>query len=111
MPQPSITKICLKITYLKFHSNFPGAKKLSPIQGTKGFTQKDVIHRLLALPSTESQHSRRLSHADWHIRLTVGGHSCDGLDDTRIQALKQAQGKSQNNYYISYVEFQATFFT
>ena len=25
MPQPSITKICLKITCLKFHSNFPGA--------------------------------------------------------------------------------------
>ena len=28
MPQPSITKICLKITYLKFHSNFPGANVL-----------------------------------------------------------------------------------
>ena len=25
MPQPLITKICLKITCLKFHSNFPGA--------------------------------------------------------------------------------------
>ena len=24
MPQPPITNICLKITYLKFHSNFPG---------------------------------------------------------------------------------------
>ena len=23
MPQPAITKICLKITYLKFHSKFP----------------------------------------------------------------------------------------
>ena len=29
MPQPSITKICLKITYLKFHSNFPGANELT----------------------------------------------------------------------------------
>ena len=28
MLQPSITKICLKITYLKFHSNFPGANEL-----------------------------------------------------------------------------------
>ena len=28
MPQPSITKISLKITYLKFHSNFPGANEL-----------------------------------------------------------------------------------
>ena len=28
MPQPSIIKICLKITYLKFHSNFPGANEL-----------------------------------------------------------------------------------
>ena len=28
MPQPSITKIRLKITYLKFHSNFSGANEL-----------------------------------------------------------------------------------
>ena len=28
MPQSSITKICLKITCLKFHSNFPGANEL-----------------------------------------------------------------------------------
>ena len=28
MPQPTITKIRLKITYLKFHSNFPGANEL-----------------------------------------------------------------------------------
>ena len=30
MPQRSITKICLKITCLKFHSNFPGANELIP---------------------------------------------------------------------------------
>ena len=29
IPQPSITKICLKITCLKFHSNFPGANELT----------------------------------------------------------------------------------
>ena len=29
MLQPSITKIQLKITYPKFHSNFPGANELS----------------------------------------------------------------------------------
>ena len=29
MPQTSITKILLKFTYLKFHSNFPGANELS----------------------------------------------------------------------------------
>ena len=28
MPQPSVTKICLKITCIKFHSNFPGANEL-----------------------------------------------------------------------------------
>ena len=28
MPQPSITKICLKITCLKFHSNFPRPNEL-----------------------------------------------------------------------------------
>ena len=30
MPQPSITKIGLKITCLKFHSNYPGANELIP---------------------------------------------------------------------------------
>ena len=29
MPQPSVTKIRLKITYLNFHSNFPGANELN----------------------------------------------------------------------------------
>ena len=29
MPPPSITKIRLKITYLKFHSNFPGTNELT----------------------------------------------------------------------------------
>ena len=28
MPQPSITKFGLKTTYIKFHSNFPGANEL-----------------------------------------------------------------------------------
>ena len=28
MPQPSNTEICLKITYLKFHSNFPADSEL-----------------------------------------------------------------------------------
>ena len=31
MPQPSITKIHLKITYLEFHSNFPRANELTQI--------------------------------------------------------------------------------
>ena len=35
MPQPSITKICLKNTYLKFHSNFPGANELKTIDYLK----------------------------------------------------------------------------
>ena len=29
MPQPSMTKIRLKIIYLKFNSNFPGANQLT----------------------------------------------------------------------------------
>ena len=31
MPQPSITKIRLKIKYLNFHSNLPGANELTEI--------------------------------------------------------------------------------
>ena len=33
MSQPSITKICLKITCLKFHSNFPGSNELTQLHG------------------------------------------------------------------------------
>ena len=29
MPQPSITKIILRITYLEFYSNFPGVNELN----------------------------------------------------------------------------------
>ena len=29
MPQPSVTKIRLKITHINFHSNFPGANELN----------------------------------------------------------------------------------
>ena len=36
MPQSSITKICLKITCLKFHSNFPGANELSKTCSSPG---------------------------------------------------------------------------
>ena len=35
MPQPSITKICLKIKYLKFHSNSPGANELNDFSSPK----------------------------------------------------------------------------
>ena len=32
MPQPSVTEIRLKITYLKLNSNFPGANELNVVQ-------------------------------------------------------------------------------
>ena len=37
MPQTSMIKICLKITYLKLHSNFPGANELSLVYQEEGF--------------------------------------------------------------------------
>ena len=39
MPQPSITKIHLKIAYLNFHSNFPGVNELITNDNTKGSGQ------------------------------------------------------------------------
>ena len=36
MPQLSITKICLKITYLEFYSNFPGASELMLVKEASG---------------------------------------------------------------------------
>ena len=41
MPQPSITKIRLKITYLKFSSNFPGANELT-VAGV-------ILHKMLPI--------------------------------------------------------------
>ena len=46
MPQPSITKICLKITCLKFHSNFSGVSELKLQTWLSG-----TIKRLLTLTS------------------------------------------------------------
>ena len=36
IPQLSITKICLKITYLEFYSNLPGASELMLVKEASG---------------------------------------------------------------------------
>ena len=41
MPKPSITKICLKITCLRFHSNFPGANEL------RSMLTNNIVHTWL----------------------------------------------------------------
>ena len=43
MPQPSITKICFKITCLKFYSNFPGANELNYINTYSMKSHSDVF--------------------------------------------------------------------
>ena len=57
MPQPSITKICLKITYLKFHSNFSGVHELTFRNGPQ------ILH------GTESWASERRG-SPYHFYLT-----------------------------------------
>ena len=48
MPQPAISKIRFKITYLNFHSNFPGANELIPIYGRwtsiSHFSFTNIVH-------------------------------------------------------------------
>ena len=51
MLQPSVTKISLKITYLKLHSNFPGANELMPccwcpfaIKSSSATRRNDIDH-------------------------------------------------------------------
>ena len=53
MPQPSFTIICLKIRWLKFHSNFPGANELMelsvvkmPFQEPDHILMKTEYHRI-----------------------------------------------------------------
>ena len=53
MPQPSITKIHLKITYSKIHLNLPGANELIKIQ-KKSFTKnvyENIVCKVAAILS------------------------------------------------------------
>ena len=38
IPQPSTTEISLKLAYVKFHSNLPGANELKRKSACKGLT-------------------------------------------------------------------------
>ena len=56
MPQPSITKVCLKINvaYLKYHSNFPGANEL-------------IIHAYIDLRTLTIEND--VTNADIHTKI------------------------------------------
>ena len=48
MPQPSVTKICLKITYLNLHLNFPGANELKlpvPFTVWRNYANTNLCHQ------------------------------------------------------------------
>ena len=78
MPQPSITKICLKMTCLKFHSNFPGANEL---------WQNVCVHNIPALElpvSSEKKymHTWFISRLFWQYKV--------GQDDMLYSELIEA---------------------
>ena len=59
MPQPSVTKICLKITCLKFHSNFLRGQWVKPLICTKLYTTvaslaqyKTLVTQSLEIPQS-----------------------------------------------------------
>ena len=85
MSQPSITKICLKITCLKFHSNFRGANELLQFYGK---LSKCLHHpRLMCtlLSGKLSSENNRACHPgghywDYYPRDVFKSSLCSSLD-------------------------------
>ena len=63
IPQPSVTEISLKITYLKFYPNLPGANEL-----TYDFTQRGkLLNWCTGLTNTFNQNTYR----QWRYNLSI----------------------------------------
>ena len=78
MPQPSITNIRLKIIYLKFHSDFPGANQLqmkSPIQ----------INKIQHLNANQLTQSSKVILDD--IKGNSGPHSVQGTSQWLLHVI------------------------
>ena len=56
IPQPSITKVSLKITYITFHANLPGANELNHVSkwGPRSEWISGFIHRLREVSRTSA---------------------------------------------------------
>ena len=83
MPQPSITKICLKSTYLKFHSNFPGTNELKALNSLGpnqfGFTYLIVLRpgysgRFKVNTMANVVLAPCVAWGGWGCEVSCGGH-------------------------------------
>ena len=71
MPQPSI---CLKITYLKFHSNFPGANELThyPLVAPCGERHLRLLHSPSLVAIGLSVGYETWPPIGWHLPFVIG---------------------------------------
>ena len=80
MPQPSIIQIHLKITYIKFHSNFPGASEMIIIYSH--MQRLFTIRYAISLTNIEMKSSEKLKGVYWfnliHLSacMSVCGQNC-----------------------------------
>ena len=74
MPQPSITKICLKITCLKFYSNFPGANELThyPLVAPCGDRHLRLLHSPSLVAIGLSVGYETWPPIGWHLPFVIG---------------------------------------
>ena len=68
--QPSITKICLKITHLKFNQNLPGAKELNPPMGIPFPTKQWKKDRCCLELDIRTSSSPKQPHRDPYVNST-----------------------------------------
>ena len=84
MPQPSITKICLQITHLKFHSNFQGANELKE-STCLTCHMAWVTRRLLLICVWHSSHSTIWSRRQRRLWKRYRRISCNVKTDLWVQ--------------------------
>ena len=98
IPQQSITKICLNITYLIFHSNFPGANELNQTH------QDEFLFKLTWHPDIVAWGSAVMVGVCFMLNLPQCTHSRSAA---RTPALPQACSIFLCNYVIKEDRFRA----
>ena len=102
MPQLSISKIPWKITYLKFHSNFPGANELTHWLPDTTWHHRSTLGQVksycLATPSHYLNHL--LTFPWWCHVIFIGGQPIGRF--LIYQQLDCAQKSLIKKYYISH---------
>ena len=114
MPQPSITEICLKITYLKIHSNFPRAINELRLIYESNCCKCDEYHTCphyqMVCPFQHSTHDRASKIESklngecflWHIQLDNAAHTAhiDSVQTLTVKSLIKDAPNPKNQMFL-----------